>query len=237
MSSNVIQEDPILTFGIIADVQYADVDDGTDFSQTRQRFYRNSLNLLKNAVNEWKSNADSVSFILQLGDLIDGKNKQGGLMTSKRALSTALHPFNSLHVPIYHIIGNHELYNFTRAFYMTSALNSSLSLSIEPSSDKLYYTFLPHPKLRIVAVDSYDLSLLGYEDDQENPNYKTACSLFQQKNTNTDVNDSTGLECLERRWAAYNGGVSDSQIAWLQQVLHKAQEKEENVIVMCEFCL
>jgi len=221
-----------MTFGIIADVQYADVDDGTDYAKTRNRYYRNSLNLLKNAVNDWKSSTESIAFILQLGDLIDGKNKQGGVAVSKKALSTALHPFNSLHVPVYHIIGNHELYNMNRSFYFTSVLNSSLSLNIQSSSNVLHYTFLPHPRLRIIALDSYDLGILGYEDNPDDENYKAARRLFQQKNTNADENDSTGLQGLERRWAAYNGGISDSQLIWLGKTLEKAQQRNENVIII-----
>jgi len=233
MSSDIIQDRPILTFGVIADVQYADCDDGTDFSKTRQRFYRNSLNLLKNAVNSWKSSTDPISFILQLGDLIDGKNKQGGEIVGKRALTTALRPFNSLHLPVYHVIGNHELYNMTRSFYLTSPLNSALSLRIEPNLNTLTYTFLPHPKLRIVALDTYDVGILGYEDNQEDSKFKAALSMLQEKNNNTDFNDHSGLEGLERRWVAYNGGVSEAQILWLEKVLKKAQDKEENIIIMC----
>ncbi|XP_005093877.1 manganese-dependent ADP-ribose/CDP-alcohol diphosphatase [Aplysia californica] len=232
MSSNAAQEGPVVTFGIIADVQYADCEDGTDFSKSRQRFYRNSLNLVKNAVNDWKSNSDPVAFILQLGDLIDGKNKLGGELASRKALKTALNPLNSLRIPVYHVIGNHELYNLNRSFYLTSPLNSSLSLSIQPPTNRLYYTFLPHPKLRVVALDSYEVSLLGYGDNQEDVNYLAACAMFPEKNPNTEANDTSGLQGLERRWAAFNGGISSAQMTWLSQVLEKAQEKEENVIII-----
>ncbi|KAK0047095.1 manganese-dependent ADP-ribose/CDP-alcohol diphosphatase [Biomphalaria pfeifferi] len=237
MASTSEREKPHITFGIIADVQYADCDDGTDFSKTRERFYRNALNLLKNAINDWKRSDDPVAFVLQLGDLIDGKNNIGGETSSKKALSTALNPFNSLHIPVYHVIGNHELYNLNRSFYLTSALNSSLSLSIETSKSNLYYTFLPHPKLRIVALDTYEVSLLGYRDNPEDENYKTAQLWFQQNNKNEDINDVSGLDGLSKRWAAYNGGVSERQLLWLSQVLQKAQSKEENVIIITHIAI
>lgn len=234
MASTSIREKPHITFGIIADVQYADCDDGTDYSKTRERFYRNSLNLLKNAINDWKRLDDPVAFVLQLGDLIDGKNNIGGDSNSKRALSTALHPLNSLHIPIYHVVGNHELYNLNRSFYLTSSLNSSLSLSIETATNHLYYTFLPYPKLRIVALDTYEIGLLGYKDSLEDDNYKTAQMWMRERNKNEDINSVEGLSGLEKRWAAYNGGISEKQLQWLSQVLQKAQSKEENVIIMSE---
>ena len=227
-----------ITFGIVTDVQYADSEDGTDFSGTRIRYYRNSLNLLKNAINDWKQQTDRVAFVLQLGDLIDGKNNKGGEESSHRALTSALNPFQSLKsTPTYHTIGNHDLYNFQRSFFLESSImNPSLSLSIEtsPSSKHLYYTFLPHPKLRIVNLDTYEISLLGYGDSPDDPNFLLAQAWFREHNGRENVNDVDGLEGLERRWAAYNGGVSQQQLTWLGQVLRKATAREENVIITSE---
>ncbi|GFS25925.1 manganese-dependent ADP-ribose/CDP-alcohol diphosphatase-like [Elysia marginata] len=235
MSSIMSAKKQYITFGIVADVQYADSEDGTDFSKARIRYYRNSLNLLKNAINEWKRPDDPVAFVLQLGDLIDGKNNKGGEESSHRALTTALHPFQSLKsTPTYHTIGNHDLYNLPRSFFIeSSTMNPSLSLSIEtsPSSQHLYYTFLPHPKLRIVNLDTYEVGLLGYKDRPDDPNFLLAQELYQQHNGRENVNDVDGLEGLDRRWAAYNGGVSQKQLVWLAQVLKKATARGENVII------
>ncbi|RUS79332.1 hypothetical protein EGW08_012917 [Elysia chlorotica] len=234
MSSRFVQKSHI-TFGIVADVQYADSENGSDFLKKRIRYYRNSLNLLENAINDWKKSSDPVAFVLQLGDLIDGKNNHGGEASSKQALITALHPFQSLKsTPTYHTIGNHDLYNFQRSFFIESpVMNPSLSLSIEtsPSSQHLYYTFLPHPKLRIVSLDTYEVSLLGYKDSPDDPNFLMAQAMFREHNHNENVNDIDGLEGLDRRWAAYNGGVSQQQLVWLAQVLRKATTREENVII------
>uniref|UniRef100_A0A0B6ZS83 Calcineurin-like phosphoesterase domain-containing protein n=1 Tax=Arion vulgaris TaxID=1028688 RepID=A0A0B6ZS83_9EUPU len=229
--ASVLQK-PHITFGIICDLHYADCDDSYDISKSRERFSCNALSLLKNAVNDWKRSADPVAFVLQLGDLIDGKNKHWGEAAVKKALNTILHPLNSLHVPVYHVIGNHELHNLSRSFLLSSPLNSSLSLNIETSSTRFYCTFLPHPKLRVVVIDTYEVSLLGYGDAPEDENYVSAQTLFRKHNKNEDTNDASGLEGLEKRWVSYNGGVSEKQLLWLSQVLMKANSKEENVIII-----
>lgn len=234
MASTSSDQQPLLSFGIVSDVQYADANDGTDYSKTRTRYYRNSLNLLKNAINDWKCSKNNISFVLQLGDVIDGLNKRGSEMESKRAIDTILHTFKTLHVPIYHLLGNHEFYNFNRSFYLSSPLNSALSIDIQSGAGRFYYTFLPYPKLRFVAVDSYEVSLLGYADDLDNENHLKAKELFSEHNKNENINSPTDLVGFERRWTAYNGGLSQKQLNWLAEILRKAQSKEENVIIICK---
>ncbi|XP_012935439.1 manganese-dependent ADP-ribose/CDP-alcohol diphosphatase [Aplysia californica] len=246
MSSIFIKvEQPLVSFGIITDVQYADLPDGTDHTKTKPRYYRNSLSLLKNAINEWKSTLYPVSFVIQLGDLIDGRNQEfGGTPQSLMALRSALHALDALHLPVCHVFGNHDLYNFTRSFFAASPLvdmttTGFLNRTASPSSPspRMYYTFLFHQKLRIVALDSYEVGLLGYSDKPDEPNHQRALTWMSKKNPNVDRNHSTGLEGLERRWVAYNGGVSDTQINWLDHTLAAARDKKENVIVLTHVSL
>ena len=63
---------PLVKFGILADIQYANVEDLEKYG--RFRYYRNSLNLLRSAIKDWqqlKSTSDEINFILDLGDLVD----------------------------------------------------------------------------------------------------------------------------------------------------------------------
>ena len=70
---------PLFSFGIIADVQYADIDDGHNYTRTKGRYYRNSVNLLTEAIKCWNNMSPKPSFIFQLGDLIDRhKRRQEG---------------------------------------------------------------------------------------------------------------------------------------------------------------
>ena len=112
----------VFTFGLIADVQYADIADGHDFSKTRQRYYRNAISQLSDAVRHWHARRD-VAFVLQLGDLIDGQNRIHG--ESDAALKKTLDVCAQFDGPMCHIWGNHELYNYTKQELAESQLNSS----------------------------------------------------------------------------------------------------------------
>ena len=83
-------DDILLRFGVIADVQYADCDNSTNFSKTVKRYFRNALTVLEKACDEWSlPSPDGVvapSFVAQLGDLIDGRNRSAG--ESAAALAT-----------------------------------------------------------------------------------------------------------------------------------------------------
>jgi manganese-dependent ADP-ribose/CDP-alcohol diphosphatase len=82
---------PIFTFGIIADVQYCNCE------PEDTRFYKMSAVKLREAVNSFK--ADSVSFIVNLGDLIDHD------FESYRPMLDIL---DSSGLQVYHLTGNHD---------------------------------------------------------------------------------------------------------------------------------
>lgn len=66
---------PVFSFGVIADIQYCDCDDATNFAGTEHRKYRDTLRQTELAVASW--NQAKVNFVVQLGDLIDGQNAGG----------------------------------------------------------------------------------------------------------------------------------------------------------------
>jgi len=97
--------------GLLTDIQYADVDDGKSYDQKRHRYYRNSLNLVKEAITNWKTNYD-IKFLIQLGDLIDGKAKP--INESMKSLETVISEMKNLFTDeskqeILHIWGNHVI--------------------------------------------------------------------------------------------------------------------------------
>jgi predicted MPP superfamily phosphohydrolase len=82
---------PIFSFGIIADVQYCNCE------PEGSRFYKMSAEKLREAVNSFKT--DSVSFIVNLGDLIDH---------GYESFRPMLDILDSSGLQVYHLTGNHD---------------------------------------------------------------------------------------------------------------------------------
>lgn len=96
---------PVVTFGVFADVQYADVDDRPAwYDQSKTRFYRASLKHVRQAFDFWLSEQviERPMFALQLGDLIDGLNKD--TPNPMDALRRTLQVFDD-RVPVFHVLG------------------------------------------------------------------------------------------------------------------------------------
>lgn len=188
---------PLFSFGVIADIQYADIEDGFNFTRTRQRFYRSSLELLERAQKHWSEETPRPRFVLQLGDLIDGFNRTHE--ASEKALDTVLSRLSPgpADIPVHHVWGNHEFYNFNRTFLLQSRLNSTPMsaqdqhlLTVSPGSDTHAYHFSPEPGFRFVVLDAYDESLLGR--DECSAEYQRALEMIRVHNQNQDLNCPPG---------------------------------------------
>lgn len=216
----------ILSFGAIADIQYADIEDGYNFAGTKQRYYKTALEMLRKAISSWNNdNKRKPSFVLQLGDVIDGKNKP----ISEKALNSVLEEFAQFDGPVYHIWGNHEYYNFSRKVLLDSLIYSGLEKNAVPVKNKAYYMCVPHPQLRILALDCYEISHLACLKDSED--FKLA-SQYLKINCNDDINSCLGLVGTNQRFVQYNGALSTEQIDWIDENLTEAERMKQNVIVI-----
>ncbi|XP_069510605.1 manganese-dependent ADP-ribose/CDP-alcohol diphosphatase-like isoform X3 [Ambystoma mexicanum] len=193
----------LFAFGIIADVQYADKDDGYNFLKTRKRYYRHSLRLLQSAIKEWNDEARVPSFVLQLGDIIDGYN--ANVQASNPSLQSVLNEVAKSKAPFHHVWGNHEFYNFTRDFLTSSELNTKCledkahlvlrktlkGIPRDPSSEEYYaYHFRPFPSFRFIMIDCYDLSVIARQPSSKK--YQDSMKTLKEKNPNVDLNDPLG---------------------------------------------
>lgn len=139
-------------------------------------------------------------------------------------------------------IGNHELYNFGRP-QLVSLLQESLSqqeMRHDPHHDDrhLYYSFRPVEGIKVIALDCFEISTIGYEKKGEN--YLEAADLMYKYHGHQDdvLWDEDGpLNGLERRFQAQNGGISAKQLAWLDRELTQSDKKREKVIVFGHCCL
>lgn len=186
---------PVFSFGVIADIQYADAEDGYDFGGCRRRYYRQSLNLLRGAVEAWATERPPLAFVLQLGDSIDGLNAHSG--EAQGALEQVLAVLGQLPVPVHHAWGNHEFYNFSRACLVHTGLNSrpTGAMADLPAGDCQAYHFSPATRFRVVVLDTYDLSILGREPDS--PCYQESLQLLRKKNPNDNLNSPAGTPRLD----------------------------------------
>ncbi|XP_075034234.1 manganese-dependent ADP-ribose/CDP-alcohol diphosphatase [Mixophyes fleayi] len=224
---------PLFTFGIIADIQYANIDDGYNYVKTKMRYYRNSLSQLRNATEGWASETIEPTFILQLGDIIDGYNVQN--KSSETSLAKVLTEIEKLKIPVHHIWGNHEFYNFSRKRLLESKLNSMrIKDTLTTSPENLHhlesfyaYHFSPFPKFRLLLIDSYDLSVIGR--DPSSHKYVKSLKLLKQKNPNEDMNSSEDL--AEPYFVQFNGGISTTQLKWINSVLETSDKSNEKVMV------
>ena len=220
---------PIVSFGLITDIQYANHDDRWNYIKTALRRYRNALTLVREACEYWSKQRHAISFILQLGDLIDGVSAENN--ASQADLDAILDGFRATFpsLPIYHVWGNHELYNFTRAQLLRGPLASFDTKGIAPGH---YGTFEVCPRLRIIALDTYEFSALGVEKTDNV--YIQSVELLSKHNQNQDLNDPRGLRGHQRRFVKFNGGITPTQFTWLHEQLTSAKAHNEKVMIIGE---
>lgn len=129
---------PLLTFGIIADAQYADVD------PQGERHYRSTLDKLPVAINDL--NAAKVAFTLHLGDVIDRDFASYGKI---------LPLFQKAEKPVHHLLGNHD-------YSVADADKAKVVATLGMPHD--YYSFRSD-KVRIVMLDTNAISVYKYPKD------------------------------------------------------------------------
>lgn len=189
-SSSTLLDQPMYTFGVLADIQYAPIPDGHSYSGN-PRYYQHAKEAARHAALHFQE--EKVQCVINLGDIVDGKcadvEKWGGTIDEEKksegysgsgssssvgheAIDDVLEALSSYKAGrMLHTYGNHELYNLSRL-----ELGHKLSIPFirEPNNDELvgYYDHILHEpqrqcdsdgdtwKLRFVVLDSYDICLL-----------------------------------------------------------------------------
>ncbi|EPS64271.1 hypothetical protein M569_10510 [Genlisea aurea] len=218
-SANFAQ--PLFSFGIISDVQYADIPDGCSFLGV-PRFYRTSFDVLRRGRNYW--NDEGVKFVVNLGDIVDGFCPR---VESRSAVEKVVNEFAAFNGSVHHLIGNHCLYNLPREELLPL-------LNIHDRCGRAYYDF-SLSGFRFVFLDGYDVSAIGWPEDH--PNAAEAVELLRLRNPNPNKNSPDGLAGVDRRFVMFNGGVGAEQMAWLDAVLSEAEGRGEKAVVSCHLPL
>ncbi|XP_020921935.1 manganese-dependent ADP-ribose/CDP-alcohol diphosphatase isoform X4 [Sus scrofa] len=185
------------------------------------------------AIEHWNKESSTPCCVLQLGDVIDGYNAQ--YRASEKALERVMTTFQTLKVPVHHTWGNHEFYNFSRDYLTHSKLNSKFLQDqiahhpeTVPSENYYAYHFVPFPKFRFILLDAYDMSVLGV--DQSSPKYQQCLKMLKEHNPNAELNSPQGLS--EPQFVQFNGGFSQEQLNWLNEVLTFSDKNQEKVVIV-----
>ena len=228
------------TFGVIADVQWADADDGSNYAKTVKRCYRGAFTQLQNAVKYWNSynsnqdqdakQKDQLKFIAQLGDLMDGLNQHKPDDESERVTNMALEELNKVsnNCPSVNLVGNHELYNFNR-----QQLSKASWLQ---HGNEEYYMFAPAKGWKVIVLDPYQIALIGHA--QDDPRRLEAMDVIRKENPNVSLDGADGpnwfdgIDGYQRRFCPYNGGYGQKQLDWFQNQLEIAVANREKVVVL-----
>lgn len=223
MSKN--DEEVELRLGVLADIQYAPVEDGFSYGGT-PRYYRHALDATSEACLEFRKGSSVVDAILNLGDSLDGKCIDHDSMEClQRVLST----LSSANSPIYHTYGNHEMYNIDRSTLLSQIIPTATTATPEEVEEDVgYYTIMLNQDWRLIVMDTYDISLFHSKKKhladeiltKHNPNYPEK------------ENSPEGLKGKSRRFVAFGGGVDEPQIQWLTNLLQQSRANKQKVLLM-----
>jgi len=168
-----------LSFGIVADIQYADKD------KVGTRRYRRSTGKLAKAVSDF--NSRRLAFVVQLGDIIDGGP------TAEADLRTIVDIFNGIETTKYHVLGNHDF----------SGIDRKTTMSIL-GMERAFYDFT-YGKWRFVVLDTMDLAVEGGWD-RDSLNYTLGKEMLDKlaaAGAANAVDWNGGVGPAQKEWLKY----------------------------------
>jgi len=232
-----MEETLMFRFGFISDIQYADIDDAMNFSKTEHRGYRDALHHVKKAVSFWNSQVPLPAFVVQVGDIIDGQNSgtygQGVSFSAPQSNAAFLRVIAQLEksmAPVYHVIGNHELYNFS--WQELRALGNRMDGRHTIAKEEMFFSFRPHKAWCCIVLNSYAVSIM---QDEKSEGYAEAHRILSQRNNNFLSQGKKdyfeGLVGRERRFVPFNGGLGEKQCRWLKNELATCRRLGEKVLI------
>lgn len=168
------EEKKLFSFGLIADVQYADAE------KAGNRDYRNSLNKLGNCIEEF--NRHNLSFVVNLGDLIDH---------DYASFDKPLEIIKGLKVPVYHVRGNHD-------FSVEEEFKGNVRKRLNNKNG--YFSF-EADHFSFIVLDGTDVSIFASTEGSRQ--HKTAMDKYKELQTrgaNNAYNWNGGIGKRQLKW-------------------------------------
>lgn len=114
----------------------------------------------------------------------------------------------------------------------TSAVSSSSSTAPYTSLSPLYYDLDIGGAYRLLMIDTYEISVLGYTDILPQPTpSQLATTFLELENPNENKNSPLNLEGREKRKVAFNGGLSSRQMEWIRDVLTDCRRLGQSALI------
>ncbi|MBI9105169.1 MAG: metallophosphoesterase [Spirochaetales bacterium] len=192
-SVSVPDGEKIFSFGLIADCQYCDKP-GNIF---KNRYYSGAKEKLRYCTETL--NSMNLEFTINLGDLIDRDYK---------SYDEILPVFNSLNMPYYHILGNHD---YSVADDEKSTVPERLGM---PGR---FYDF-SNNGWRFIFLDGNEISFFAWPKDSRE--YEIAKHYYEENKIDSPD---------------WNGAIGQEQLKWLRERLDIAVASKEKVIVFCHY--
>lgn len=213
------QKPPVLRIGLIADIQHADIDDGTS-AYGAIRHYRDATTKVRLAAADWK--AEGCAFAVNLGDSVDRRGGAG----APAALARVLAAFGGF-APVLHVAGNHDL----------SALPEEDAASLSPvrsldgmdavAGEGCYCDIRVGSSWRVLIVDTYEVAVCR----------NGAAAREMRARLIAEAKARRKPHAYLAMHEELNGAVGKEQLAWIQGRLKAAEEAGDRVVVLSHAAL
>ena len=142
---------PLVRFGMVTDLHYADIDMGPCLPPVGDRYYRESCTKLKEAVDAM--NVVKPDFMIELGDFKDMTRDRAGTLACLDRIESVFAGFNG---DRYHVLGNHDFDCITQEDYLAHVRNAGQAKTL-PN-----YAFEKNGVTFIVLDACYDSKMRHY---------------------------------------------------------------------------
>ena len=145
---------------------------------------------------------------------------------------------------MYYLLGNHAFYSAERPELLrrygipsaapasTSASASALGVLSVGGNGSAYFAVRPAPGVRLVFLDSYAVSTIGWpEGDARRAQAQALLSAHNPAAPGAAQKDPGALKGAERRWVSLGGALGAPQLAWLDGQLRAAAAAGERALV------
>lgn len=180
---------PVFSFGVIADVQYADID------RSGNRYYRLSKGRLREAYRTFRN--DSVSFVVNLGDLID---------KDFRSYQAVTDIIDSSGIRTYHITGNHD-------YSVENRLKRKLPVLVQKDG---YFSFI-HDEFKFIFLNGNEISGYAAMSNREVKRSAELLGSVKEKGGKNDRDWNGGIGPKQLEWleSQLDDAVSENKKVFL----------------------